>query len=824
MIRRHQRKTSSMHEMAGPEPGLSGKEVVADQGPDAPSQLPGQPIPRIFINGNLNTSNTTFSFVRAMALFQRQQVQRDLGMGLGSPPGGGLPIMSRANGPKSLLQIGLEATGSDPIPRPETIQEDDAELVQVSFKFGTRTRTKEEEEEEEEEKEEAGPSNGILTPYEPSQTMMAIRDPGVADIRRRHAEPSIITDIDQRLYTVHFDQCTDLTRSRDTSGKPRLGRKLWGAIVDPLPGVPQTGGFCPISKLDELINEESVALELGGWERLRELKKEKTEARKRAEEEQKRRSSTGDSTGIGLTRQYLTFPSFDAVKEKRDLLGGQFRILGSYLTWPRRSERIAELGRRICGQPDFRRIFAILVLMEIPQKISAFLKADISDSELPFEGNRDSGEFRLYRRQTSGMEKMETRTKISLVRRRELKCFRGWKVKHKISFEENQWKVLAPGFDRGSGNKPVKHYLLDERARLPFLLWEDPVSWQRMRNQEGAFGRVFRVKIHESHYKFAMPKVWNGYFCVKRLHSQGHQDFEAEVMMYKLLSKHQNPHLTTLLMTYQQNGRYHLVFPWGETDLKSYWKETDPTKISALWVAGQCAGLAKGLLAIHGPHEIGAVNDLPHSDSFPLEFVDAGDHEHAKGVSSKKDTGMKCLLGHHGDIKAQNVLLFPNEHSVHDEGHADWTLKITDFGLAGFRRNKSSTGSNAHTPSYGAPEYATCGEVLRKSLCDIWALGCLYLEFITWFFGGWELFERFEEERAGDSNGNSFYRIHNEETCTAEVKPSVLRFIAKLREHPKCTDYFDHVLSMIECQMLVVDLEIRETTGRVVIGVLANTL
>lgn len=95
----------------------------------------------------------------------------------------------------------------------------------------------------------------------------------------------------------------------------------------------------------------------------------------------------------------------------------------------RRSERIAKQAWRICGQPDFRRIFAILVLTEIPRKIKAFLKAGISDSELLLEGNRDSAEFRLYRRKTS---EMETRTEISAVKRRawEVKCFRGWKVEH----------------------------------------------------------------------------------------------------------------------------------------------------------------------------------------------------------------------------------------------------------------------------------------------------------------------------------------------------------------------------------------------------------
>ena len=64
-----------------------------------------------------------------------------------------------------------------------------------------------------------------------------------------------------------------------------------------------------------------MAPELDGRERIRELKNEKMEARKMAKREQKMRSSTGASTGTGLTRQYLNLPSFNAVVEKRDLNG-----------------------------------------------------------------------------------------------------------------------------------------------------------------------------------------------------------------------------------------------------------------------------------------------------------------------------------------------------------------------------------------------------------------------------------------------------------------------------------------------------------------------
>lgn len=71
------------------------------------------------------------------------------------------------------------------------------------------------------------------------------------------------------------------------SRKPRLGRKLLGAVVDPLSGIPQAGGFWPISKLEELVDKESVAPELDGREIIQVLKKEKMEPREMAKREQK---------------------------------------------------------------------------------------------------------------------------------------------------------------------------------------------------------------------------------------------------------------------------------------------------------------------------------------------------------------------------------------------------------------------------------------------------------------------------------------------------------------------------------------------------------
>jgi hypothetical protein len=65
---------------------------------------------------------------------------------------------------------------------------------------------------------------------------------------------------------------------------------------------------------------------------------------------------------------------------------------------------------------------------------------------------------------------------------------------------------------------------------------------------------------------------------------------------------------------------------------------------------------------------------------------------------------------------------------------------------------------------------------------DIWALGCVYLEFITWFFGGWEAVVDFAHRReAVDPYYHSFwtatfFAIENDKRSgvpRAKVKDSV---------------------------------------------------
>ncbi len=117
----------------------------------------------------------------------------------------------------------------------------------------------------------------------------------------------------------------------------------------------------------------------------------------------------------------------------------------------------------------------------------------------------------------------------------------------------------------------------------------------------------------------------------------------------------------------------------------------------------QCFGIADGLQKIHGD---GAALGLNPND---------------------KNTGR------HGDIKPENILWL--ERHKNSDNH----LLICDFGLSRFHNYLSQSVDKVPgwSPSYRPPECDL--QRLRFSVkYDIWTLGCLLLDFLTWYLRGWE--------------------------------------------------------------------------------------
>lgn len=106
------------------------------------------------------------------------------------------------------------------------------------------------------------------------------------------------------------------------------------------------------------------------------------------------------------------------------------------------------------------------------------------------------------------------------------------------------------------------------------------------------------------------------------------------------------------------------------------------------------------------------------------------------------------IYGRHGDLKPENILWFKPYNHQSRFG----VLKISDFGLTRFHRTRSKSHfeSVAVSPTYRPPEY-DIAQMVSQSY-DIWTLGCVLLEFITWYLRGWEGVEGFSKERTTDDN------------------------------------------------------------------------
>jgi serine/threonine protein kinase len=174
--------------------------------------------------------------------------------------------------------------------------------------------------------------------------------------------------------------------------------------------------------------------------------------------------------------------------------------------------------------------------------------------------------------------------------------------------------------------------------------------------------------------------------------------------------------------------------------------------MSARLRSGSCVNAPaslSGLLRIHGPHRIDQTSPLAHSNSLEQMLGPESNQELLLWSQSAPDIPAADMrVAYHGDMKASNTIMFSNHQSGQSgDGGDDWTLKIADFGMAGFQSRRGGTSATARTPTYAAPEYRIRDAPIRESACDIWALGCMYLEFIAWYFGGWSLLESFVERR-----------------------------------------------------------------------------
>ncbi|ORY60793.1 uncharacterized protein BCR38DRAFT_476674 [Pseudomassariella vexata] len=456
------------------------------------------------------------------------------------------------------------------------------------------------------------------------------------------------------------------------------------------------------------------------------------------------------------------------------------------------------------------RIFAILVLIGNVHYINDFIDNHISDSHLPL------------RQQKTHWKKTRRNPFLAREDRKDgpvRTCFSQWRPEHMDAFCRSQYEIMAPLLDIGC--EKVYFYKMDDKVILPFLGWNRKIS--------GGYGTVWKVKIHAAHHNFTCSQhaqaqfpylslgeyFSNGlehnnnlFFAVKEIHSENYEGYRDEV---RVLERFSGPnkghlHLIRLLMAFQHGSKYYLLFPWANGNLVDMWKSTrlnphDSQNVQ--WLMEQCLGIVDGLEKIHHHRSW-------HKDKGP-------------GTSDTSETVWEKDRGTHGDIKPENILCF---NSPGKPSH----LVISDFGLTRFHSRNSVSNIavelvGGFSRTYRPPEFDMHTPISRKY--DIWSLGCLFLEFVTWFLLGYQATRgTFQDERLRDDNptvpafeDDKFFNLTPAPTgqghYIASVKESVRNWINHLRGLDNCSDSVADFLYLIQKHLLVPVVDSRWKTDRI---------
>lgn len=152
-------------------------------------------------------------------------------------------------------------------------------------------------------------------------------------------------------------------------------------------------------------------------------------------------------------------------------------------------ERMRQV-QEICGQTtshtSYRKVLAVLLLIDRADRIACFIESNVSDADLPLHSvprKKDPTAIKLRR---------------STAPETPLACAK-WNHSTAARFEEEQWTVLAPIFHKMEKD-PVQHLVLRRKQPLPFSKWK-PVA------KRGACGQVFEAAIHPAHHNFNKAKV-----------------------------------------------------------------------------------------------------------------------------------------------------------------------------------------------------------------------------------------------------------------------------------------------------------------------------
>ncbi|KAF5863446.1 hypothetical protein ETB97_010077 [Aspergillus alliaceus] len=288
---------------------------------------------------------------------------------------------------------------------------------------------------------------------------------------------------------------------------------------------------------------------------------------------------------------------------------------------------------------------------------------------------------------------------------------------------------------------------------------------------------VFAVQIHPQHQSILqstsgkLPMV-----AVKRFVPKDTDLFHQEREVLVALRTLHHPRVAELLATYNFRGEHFLMMPLALCDAQHFWKRTGPSP------SRDISGLADAPFHIHnkGAHLSSAgIGDIPYQ--------------------------WAC----HRDIRPEHILL------------------LADFGFSSFCRDSSNTGAISRPPgtrTYVSPETRLRREVGIKD--DTWCFGCFILERLIWLYMGLSEVDQFADDRTMATPGSNlplqddhFFTLQygrNSASVVAVVRSTVSEYVSRLYRNPLCTEVTIAVLNVVRDEMLVVDVDRRCDSMRLV--------
>ncbi|KZL81213.1 serine threonine protein kinase [Colletotrichum incanum] len=396
-----------------------------------------------------------------------------------------------------------------------------------------------------------------------------------------------------------------------------------------------------------------------------------------------------------------------------------------------------------------RKVFLVLVLLDLSWDIEKLLDAGLTDSDLPLvkDGHIFMSEFDNGRKFTLPEE---------------------WSSQMVDQFLDKQWRVLAPVFT-ASG----EHRTFDSQYPLPF---------EKIRENHKFGGRsiVYHAQIRSSHRENPRTEPYSCEVILKEFMNRSKGDFEAErENLVSIRRLGNNKHITQYLETFSQGDRSYIIFPVAEGgDLEDFW-ETHSSQARnlrlALWCLEQMRGLAEGLQVLH---------NFLNNDA-------------------------NCR---HGDLKPGNILHFLADGGDGTLKIADFGISRI-HNEATFQRLDKPTTTRSTTPSYEAPEASSNKARSRKydiwSMGCIFLEFTVWLvhgwEAVRQFSSA----RTSKTPRLGEDT--SWAHFYQGTGATAVVHPEVFRTLARLKCVPQSArgTALGDLLDTVENHLLIVDFNAR---------------